>query len=238
MRIEWLLQQTKAFADAVVGVGPDERVPTCPEWAVRDLVGHVGHIQRRAAEIVRTGEAVAFEKTVEPRADWSEWLLEGATELADAVGRDAAKEVWTFLGDRQPASFWLRRMLHDTTIHAVDAALTAAVPYDIPAALAEDGIDEGLDLVVRMRTMNPDLARLRGDGETLRLVSAEGDGWLITRTPDGPTWERSVTGGADVTVSGPVQDLLLLFYRRVGLDGVTVSGERDLITHWLAHTAL
>ncbi|MBE1468172.1 hypothetical protein [Kibdelosporangium phytohabitans] len=69
-------------------------------------------------------------------------------------------------------------------------------------------------------------------------MSAEGDDWLITRTPDGPTWERSVTGEANVTVSGTVQDLLLLFYRRTGVDSVTVAGERELLTHWLAHTAL
>ncbi|CAM3343220.1 maleylpyruvate isomerase family mycothiol-dependent enzyme [Kibdelosporangium persicum] len=233
MHIDWLRDQTGAVADAVTGLDPDRRVPTCPEWSVRELVAHVGLIQRRAAKIVRTGEAVPFPRYAEPPADWAGWLREGAAELADAAIEAGAKEVWTFFGDRRPTAFWVRRMLHDTTIHAVDAALTAAKPYRIPAALAKDGIDEGLDLVGRMRG-----AELRGDGETLRMVSPEGDGWLITREPDGPLWKRTVTESADVTVTGTVQDLLLLLYRRIGLDGVTVTGDRDLITHWLAHSAL
>jgi uncharacterized protein (TIGR03083 family) len=233
MHIDWLRDQTAACADAVTGLDPDTRVPTCPEWSVRDLVAHVGQIQRRAAKIVRTGEAVPFPQLVEPPADWAGWLREGAAELADAAAEAGTREVWTFFGDRRPAPFWVRRMLHDTTIHAVDAALTAAKPYRIPGALATDGIDEGLDLIERMRG-----AELRGDGQTLQLVSAEGDGWLITRNPDGPTWKRTVTESADVTVTGTAQDLLLLLYRRVGPDRVTVTGQRDLLTHWLAHSAL
>ncbi|MFB9303930.1 hypothetical protein [Kibdelosporangium philippinense] len=104
--------------------------------------------------------------------------------------------------------------------------------------MAVDGIDEGLELLGLMQDMIPALAELRGNGETLQLSSTQGDGWLITRTPAGPRWKHTVTSAADVTVAGSVQQLLLLFYRRLDLADVTVSGERELIAHWLAHTAL
>ncbi|SMD27196.1 maleylpyruvate isomerase family mycothiol-dependent enzyme [Kibdelosporangium aridum] len=238
MHTDWLRDQTNAFADAVTGLDPGKRVPTCPEWAVRNLVAHVGLIHRRATLIVQTGEAVPFSNEGDVPADWRTWLREGAEGLARAVAQAGDKEVWSFLGGTQPASFWLRRMLHDTTIHAVDAALTAETSYDIPAGLAADGIDEVLSLLELIEGINPAYAELRGDGETLRLSSTQGDGWLIIRTPDGPQWKRTVTGAADVTVSGSVQQLLLVLYRRLSLDDVVVSGERELIAHWLAHSAL
>ncbi|MFC0114083.1 maleylpyruvate isomerase family mycothiol-dependent enzyme [Kibdelosporangium aridum] len=138
---------------------PGKRVPTCPEWAVRNLVAHVGLIHRRATLIVQTGEAVPFSNEGDVPADWGTWLREGAEGLARAVAQAGDKEVWSFLGGTQPASFWLRRMLHDTTIHAVDAALTAETSYDIPAGLAADGIDEVLSLLELMEGINP---RVRG----------------------------------------------------------------------------
>src|ERR1043165_4430885 len=240
MHIDWLRQQTGALADAATGVDPGRQVLTCPEWSVRDLVGHVGHVQRRAAKIVRSAEAVPFPREAVPPAEWAAWLREGADHLADEVSADENKDVWSFLGDRRRAFFWLRRMVHDTTIHAVDAALTAGVPYEIPAELAKDGIEEVLDLVVAMteRSMSPPLAELPGDGETLLLKATEGDRWLVTRTPDGPAWERAVTGEADATVTGTARELLLLLYRRLDAADVAVSGNGDLVTHWLANTAL
>ncbi|MDT0347056.1 maleylpyruvate isomerase N-terminal domain-containing protein [Streptomyces litchfieldiae] len=52
--------QTGAFAGAVAGPARDTHVPTCPEWRLRGLVGHIGQAHRWAAEIVRTGEPDAI----------------------------------------------------------------------------------------------------------------------------------------------------------------------------------
>ncbi|KIF71110.1 hypothetical protein HY68_24945, partial [Streptomyces sp. AcH 505] len=50
-----LREQTGAFAETIEGADPGARVPTCPEWRVRDLVGHIGQGHRWAAGIVRGG---------------------------------------------------------------------------------------------------------------------------------------------------------------------------------------
>jgi len=145
--------------------------------------------------------------------------------------------VWTFFGP-QPARFWLRRMLHDTTIHHADAALATGKSFTVAPDLAADAISEWLEVLSDPVTasIKPDFAELRGVGQTLLLEPADGTGWLITRTPDGVRWTRE-NKPADVTLTGPVKDLLLVLTRRLPADRVTVTGDQALAAHWLAHTA-
>nr|WP_276209769.1 SCP2 sterol-binding domain-containing protein [Amycolatopsis vastitatis] len=77
---------------------------------------------------------------------------------------------------------------------------------------------------------------MRGTGQTLRLAPDDGPGWLVTRTPGGVRWSRAA-GTADVTLAGPVEDLLLVLTRRLPADRVTITGDHALAQHWLAHTA-
>ncbi|OZM81993.1 maleylpyruvate isomerase family mycothiol-dependent enzyme [Pseudonocardia sp. MH-G8] len=239
-----LREETEAFADAVAGLDPHAPVPTCPEWRVRDLVGHIGQAHRWSAELVRTRAAapVPDPRAAEPGDPqrWPVWLRDGADELVSAVvDGDPATPVWTFLGER-PAVFWLRRMLADTSVHHADAALAARVGFAIAPDLAADTISEGLGLISAAGTANlkPALAELRGDGQTLQLRPDDlAVGWLITRTPGGVTWEHR-TADADVVVSGTVRDLLLVFSRRTDPDDdrLTITGDRALVDHWWAHT--
>ncbi|MFI0470660.1 hypothetical protein ACH347_41915 [Saccharopolyspora sp. 5N102] len=143
--------------------------------------------------------------------------------------------MWTFLGP-WPAMFWLRRMLHDTTVHHADAALATGAAFEVAPDLAADAISEWLE--VRSdpvaQTVKPDFAELRGAGQTLLLRPDTGLGWLITRTPDGVRWTRA-TDTAATTLAGPAKDLLLVLTRRLPM--VTITGDRNLADHWLAHTA-
>ncbi|WP_020667360.1 maleylpyruvate isomerase family mycothiol-dependent enzyme [Amycolatopsis nigrescens] len=246
-----LREQTGAFAETVRGADPGLRVPTCPEWLLRDLVGHIGQAHRWAADRVRAGEAAPVPDPLEADsgdpARWPEWLRAGADELVDAVRQagaatGAATTVWTFLGPL-PAAFWLRRMLHETSVHLVDAALTTHTAFAIAPDLAADAITEGLELLSApgMTALKPGLVKLRGRGEKILLLPRETDqpGWLVTRTPGGPVWERGTTGG-DVVVSGQVSDLLLIFTRRLAVgDGrIGITGDHALLDHWLANTAV
>ncbi|TQM84698.1 uncharacterized protein (TIGR03083 family) [Saccharothrix saharensis] len=231
-----LLEQTSAVAAHVRDF--TATVPTCPEWTVRDLVAHIGQEHRWAAAIVRSGLPVAVP---DPRdqpvpGDWAAWLRDGAVALIEAVG-DGVTPVWTYFGDG-PSAFWLRRMLHDTTIHHADLAGRDAL---IPADLAADALDGLLELLTApgAPTLKPALAELRGDGQVVVLNPHGGPPWTITRGPAGPTWRRG-DGAADVTVTASARDLLLVATRRLSPDaaGVTVSGDRALLDHWLTRTAL
>jgi uncharacterized protein (TIGR03083 family) len=240
-----LREVTAAFADTVAGLDPQATVPTCPDWRVRDLVGHIGQALRWSAGLVRSRAAAPppDPRDAEPGRpqDWPGWLRGGAAELERAV-TDIGPEttVWTFLGDR-PARFWLRRMVADTAVHVADAAAAAGRPFTISPDIAAETISEGLGLIsaAGAADLKPELVELRGDGQTLQLRPADvAPAWLISRTPEGVRWERR-TADADVVVAAPVGDLLLVFSRRTTPDDtrLAITGDRALLRHWWAHTA-
>jgi uncharacterized protein (TIGR03083 family) len=226
--------QTAVFAEVVAGVEAGRRISTCPEWLMRDLVGHIGQAPRWAAGVVRSGVASPppdpRDAEPGPPEAWTDWLLAGADELLDAVASvDAGTEVWTLVGPR-PASWWVRRLRSDLVVHTADAALTSGVPYQVPDELAADTISEGLDLLA-----TPGLAKFPGSREgTIALRPSTGDGWLFTRA-DGYAWQRGA-GPADVTLSGSTSDLLLVLMRRVPLDQVKVDGDRMLMEELLTYS--
>lgn len=247
--VEGLRDRTAGFARAVAEGDPDGRVPTCPQWPLRTLVGHVGQELRWAAELVRTGEQLPVPDPWQAGPGtpdgWDRWLREGAEELIRAIGETGADTgIRTFLGPR-PAAFLLRRMLSDTCVHHYDAALATGTAFAIADDLAADVIGENLELLSApaFAAARPALAELRGRGERIgfRPDTAPGSapGWVITRTPEAPRWERGPVE-ADVVVTGAVADLMLVVARRVPPDDdrVTVTGDRALLDHWLAHTAL
>lgn len=199
-----IIEQTRVFRDTLKGVELDTRVPTCPEWTVRDLVVHVGSGHRRAAEVVRT-RATSFlspdeipcyggpeglpEAEVAPGAyaeAISVWLSESAQLVSDEL-RVAGEEspAWTLTGQHR-AAFWARRRTHDTLVHRVDAALAASeascgpVPTAaIPAALAADCLDEFLELTSSEEALAqwPPLRTLSARaGESLHLHATDEPG--------------------------------------------------------------
>ncbi|XES01382.1 hypothetical protein HEP87_63550 [Streptomyces sp. S1D4-11] len=80
---------------------------------------------------------------------------------------------------------------------------------------------------------------MRGRGERIGFRPRSTEGWVITRAPEALRWERGPVM-ADAVVSGAVADLMLVFSHRLPPedDRVTVTGDRALLNHWLAHVAL
>lgn len=236
-----LAETTSAFAAAVADLDPDTTVPTCPDWSVRVLVGHLGQASRWGAEVVRTGTADGLPdprgQDPGPQAGWATFLQAGAAELVDAVrAADRTATVWTPVGPCNP-DFWLRRMLNDAAVHLADATSMAGRPYIVAPELAVDVISEVLELVSAplARTLNPSADQLRGTGQTMLLRPDEVVGWLVTRTPDGVRWTRAHRP-ADVELRGPARDLVLVLARRLPPTAVTITGDRALLDHWLANT--
>lgn len=245
---EGLREHARGLGAAASEAGPATRVPTCPDWTLRELVGHVGQTHRWATGLVRTGGTEVPDEP--PRtppdspADWPGWLSDGAEELIAAFdARPDAPVEHPFFGTWQ-AVRWLRRMANETVVHHADAALAAGTPFAVAPDLAGDVITEFLGLLTSpsAAVQKPELAELRGSGETLSLRPAEPslEGWLITRTPEGPVWEHGAPD-ADMTADGPVRDLLLVFARRLApadAAEVKVTGDASLLDHWLARTAV
>src|SRR5215831_790941 len=106
------------------------QVPTCPDWTLRQLITHVGRAHRWAAAIVatRAAEPIPFREVPDGRlpddpAARPAWLRDGAARLAEAVSTGTgAGPVWTHLGPG-PASYWARRMAHETAVHRADGQI-------------------------------------------------------------------------------------------------------------------
>jgi uncharacterized protein (TIGR03083 family) len=253
-----LVDQTAQFAATARRAAPDALVPTCPEWTSGQLVEHLGQTQYWVGSLVedRVSDPSQLPTSVaelpaDPSA-WTSWLAEAASRLA-AAGVDAGPDapVWNPAGDgRSGTRFWLRRVLCETIIHRADAAAAAGVAYQLDAELAADAITDHLAMMTSpgWAAQRPDSAQaLRGSGQTLHLHADDEPGlgeageWLVERGAEGASW-RHGHRDADVTVRGPATSLLLVLTRRRSIsaamdDGLQVSGDLDLLTHWVDHTA-
>lgn len=238
-----LLEQNALLASQVAGADPATPVPTCPGWTLQQLVRHVGRGDRWAATIVRTGEFTDPREVPggKPGDDVDGWLRESPQTLLDAVaevGPDVP--VWTFLGPR-PASWWIRRRLHESTVHGADAALARGAGVALAPEVAADGVTEWIELLAA-RPAGEDQGPLDA-GTTMHLhATDEGLGaageWMVA-TDDGRSlrWEHG-HGKGSVAVRGAAADLLLAIVRRIPADDprLAVHGDAAVLGTWLART--
>jgi uncharacterized protein (TIGR03083 family) len=245
---EELQASTETLAGLVDDADLATPVPTCPDWTLRQLVTHVGRAHRWAAEIVstRSAEFIPFRQVPDGKfpddpAQHTPWLRAGAGRLIGAVQEAGSDPVWA-LGQLRPASFWARRMAHETAVHRADAEIAVGREVSFEPDIAADAIDEWLGLMSGLgRDGDPRVAALP-DGAVLHVhATDEGlDGageWLVRR--EGPqVTVQPGHGKGDVALRGPAGQLLLVLLRRVPPDdpGVQVLGDPAVLTGWLAAT--
>jgi uncharacterized protein (TIGR03083 family) len=221
------------LADAAEIAGPDAPVPSCPEWDVADLLGHVGTVHRWAAMSAQREPGGPFQRSrdagieVPPREERVPWLRKGATALVDTLASiDPETPAWTF-APPHTVGFWRRRQAHETAMHRVDAQLAAGAPAPIDGPLAADGIDELLSLV---RTRSSAI----GNGETVHLHCTDVEGeWLLRLGADGLDVTREHAKG-DLAVRGPASALLCWSMGRGTDDELEVFGDASLLGRWRA----
>jgi uncharacterized protein (TIGR03083 family) len=228
--------ETDRLAAAAGRQSPAASVPTCPDWTVRDLVTHVGSGHRYATRVIDEGRTelmpwAASEPPAE-QSEWAGWLLTGARGLTGAVhqcGFDS--KIWTWQPAHQTPGFWLRRMLHDEIVHRFDAEPEGELAPD----LAADGIDDMLlvlETIAGPASRRPHLRDLAGAGETLQLIATDtADRRQITLVPTGLAWQATESA-ADVTLTAPITDLLLILNRRRSPAPGQVTGDRALFDRW------
>ena len=236
-----LIEENDAFAQTLRGADEATPVPTCPGWTLKQLLRHVGRGDRWAAQIV--GERLT--DYLDPRdvrngkppddADGTiDWLRGGARELVQATNRTGAEAtVWTFLGPR-PASWWVRRRLHEVTVHRADAELALGGNFQLSSELAADGLTEWLERVVVQSGGGRTPLR---DGQTLRLYAPGAGEWTLRGHGNALVLDLSHPDPS-ATVSGDATSLFLGAVRRIPADDprITVSGDTDVWRAWLDHT--
>ncbi|MER7585102.1 maleylpyruvate isomerase family mycothiol-dependent enzyme [Kitasatospora sp. NPDC097691] len=241
--IDALRHEGIRLAEAAARTDLSAPVPTCPEWQLRDLLQHVGHVHRWATAFPARGlraplDDAGEEAVVGPMpsdAALLDWFREGHATLVDALTEAPADvDCWTFMPASSPLAFWARRQAHETAVHRHDADAAAGTPGPaVDTALALDGIDE----LVR-GFMTRSRSTLRSDQpRTLRVRPTDGPGsWLLTITQEPPAVTTGESASpADLTLTGPAQDLYLLLWNRLPGEqaaDVEQAGDRRLLDFW------
>ena len=224
-------------------------VPTCPGWTLLQLLRHVGRGDRWAAQIIADRADASLDPRLvrdgRPPADIPgtvRWLSESPRTLlaaVEAVGPDT--EVSTFLGPKA-AAWWVRRRLHEATVHRADAAIALGAPYELSAELAADGITEWLARLADEQALGSPPSLPAGTSLALRAADPhlKDTTWTVRGTPQGVRWTGQPAASADLVLSGPAADLLLALVRRRPVEdtGISLQGDTTLWRSWLALTPL
>lgn len=207
----------------------NEPVPACPGWTVNDLTVHLGSIHRWAAGTVLSGQRLREPENViatEPLIDWYAGTATALLAALQAVEPTESTPNFSFINET--ASFWPRRQMHETVIHAVDAAQAIGLgedAYAIDNVVADDGIDEVLTVFFPRMTARGQRPHVTG---RIRVTATDtGRSWLIAESedPEGPPILLHSTLDADAELSGRAIDLYLGLWRRSPQDRFDADGD-------------
>ncbi|GAA2476271.1 maleylpyruvate isomerase family mycothiol-dependent enzyme [Streptomyces longisporus] len=237
--VEIVDREGRLLVVAAEEAGTDAKVPTCPDWQVKDLLRHTGMVHRWAAGFVAEGHTSYHPDGGLPDLDGDEllaWFREGHRHLVDSLA-SAAPDVqcWHFLPAPSPLAFWARRQAHETTVHRVDAeSARGAAQSGIDPGFAADGIDELLRgfharSTSKVRSDEPRVLRVRA-------TDTEDAVWTVRLSQEPPVAVRDATGDADCEVAGPVAQLYLALWNRLPFPHVT--GDGAVATLWREKSAV
>jgi uncharacterized protein (TIGR03083 family) len=212
---------------------------------MRELVEHLGFVYRWAATVVaearpaRPGaDEVSALQDPDPADDRGvvDRLEEAHAALVATLG-GASPDLgcWTIWPVAAPArEFWIRRQVHETLVHRVDAMAAAALPgvggEQLSPALAADGVDEMVCGFAGRYSH-----RLRSEvTRTMSLRATDtGQTWWVRLGPDEPAFGRGRPHAtADTEVHGRGGELLMLLWNRRTCEGLDVRGDRHAIDDW------
>ncbi|ADB35142.1 protein of unknown function DUF1503 [Kribbella flavida DSM 17836] len=237
------LDRTAAeLATVLDTVDPSAAVPSCPGWTVADLALHIGAGQRWSAAILLSGVEQRRPDVLRTTISWSDWYAGTTAALVAAIRAvDPDEPCWNFAPVEQRAGFWVRRRLHETAVHLVDAVQAAVGPQTgpdtglevIPAPVAADGVDEVFGVFLPRllaRGFAPAVTRPIG----VRAVDT-GDAWSLAPAGDSepPKVERGRADG-EAVLTGTAAELLLCLWKRLPTERLTVEGDAQVAARFLA----
>ena len=228
-----------AFRSAVAGAADlSAPVPTCPDWSIAELTGHLANLYNRTRRLITTGSlgrpedwnTPATAPTAEIISEWTDEYVELLAAL-DAV--DPEQPTWNWAPQAKKAVFWHRRMAHETAVHRWDAQMAATGHAEpIEAKLASDAITEVLDTWLpagrRRGTVDRSgmIALHATDLDQVWYVRLRGAGIALLDTD---TLLDSDDHHERATASGSASDVALALYGRISYDALTVGGDLALL---------
>lgn len=214
-------------------------VPTCPGWTVGQLGDHLGQVYSYASAILAAESSGPPDRSTLPRRpedeSVSDWVERRGRDLLRQLGELSRSDLrWNFLaGKPSPVDFWPRRMLHETVIHRVDAALATTSPVaPLSPALAADGVSEFLLLARHLEVATSETGATPTQSVHLHATDAAGAEWSID--VEGRRFSREHRT-ASVAVRGPAWSLHRWCWGRLSgddLDTLEFFGDEELADRW------
>ena len=227
-----LRRESDRFLDVAAEADPSARVPSCPEWAVADLLWHLAEVQWFWATIVEERRTGPEDLEAPQRPTDHDALVTFAGQQADRLIRVLTEtapdtEVYMWAPDRT-VGYIRRRQAHEALIHRLDAELAAGAVTPLDADLAADGVLECLGV---MYGGQPAWGSFVGDGRRV-LVN-------LTDRPDaGVSVELGLFSGTDPE-SGKTyadeQDITVVPADPDRPPRATIRGTADDVDAWLWH---
>lgn len=209
--VHHLRAEARALAATVSSDTSGLPVPSCPGWDLGKLVRHVGRVHQWALDAI-TSTAAPGRPVIDPPEDaaaLAEWYVGQADRLAHALDVDPATPCWTFDGSGT-VGFWQRRQAVEVLLHRWDAEGAVGTPAPLDEALAAEGIDEMVDMMIPRRVGEGAVTDL----SPLRLVAGD------------RSWQVGA-GEPAAELSGAAGDLLLVLWGRTDAAACRWSGDAE-----------
>jgi len=234
--LEILRREGDAFADSIA-TAMNTPIASCDPWVGTDLLWHMIEVHYSWKFIVKSYLMNPEDYVARSKPTNEELLSEYRTGLNELIGVlasiDPARSCWTWAGVHDVA--WvIRRMAHETAVHAWDAHCAAGNNVDIDAALASDGIDEYVHVML-VSNMRDGEGALSGSVH-IHCTDVDGE-WLIAPTETSEVIVTREHAKGDCAIRGPASQLLLGLWRRSSISLLEVIGNSDVATQFLNRTA-
>lgn len=238
-----IADESSRFAAALRDVDLQSSVPSCPDWAVADLLHHLADVQYFWAAIVRDllTDPEEVQELSRPNDDQLLEVVEAQTAaLLDALDRRRPEDAcWSWHDDGHTVGWTLRRQAHEALVHRVDAELAADRAVTAPEVeLATDCVDE---LVMVFLDGVPDWGTFTPGTEVVRMHALDADAtWTMrfgrftgTSPNTGRTYDLDAIrvepdAAPGATIRGTAWDLAMWAWGRGDLGRLTVEGDPEL----------
>lgn len=206
-------RETSAFLTVLEHCELDAPVRSCPDWHVAGLAAHLGGVHRWARNaVVERAMREDPSPSLGDRQALVAWYALCAEQLIDALRATPAGTPCPGFGARpRTVDFWVRRQAHESAVHRWDADLASGSQPVLDPELSADGVGEVIEVLL------PRQIHLGRTPPPLTSVSLE-------RT-DGPERWTVGQGESVATVRADAGTLLLVLWRRCGLDVTDVQGD-------------
>ncbi len=231
-----LRREGNAFADSIEHA-LDASIASCEPWVGTDLLWHMIEVHYSWKFIVNSHLMNPDDYVPRSKPADKDLLTEYRAGLNELIGVlssiDPARSCWTWAGIHDVA--WvIRRMAHETTVHAWDAHRATGNTSDIDAALASDGIDEFVHVMVKSN-MREEEGPLTGSVH-IHCTDVDGE-WLIVPTGTSEVVVTREHAKGDCAIRGSASQLLLGLWRRIPMSSLEVIGSSDVAIQFLSRTA-